>query len=74
MRNIFSQTRNINKGVFAQFERTVADIVNLHGSALYNLEYEDENSTRPIRLIARIQYNDTLTGILTVDDQDFVNF
>ncbi|XP_050439305.1 uncharacterized protein LOC126844884 [Adelges cooleyi] len=69
LRNIFPQSPNINRGVMAQTEAMVAEVVNSYGSARYNvnLEYADEDATRPVQIVVRIARGDTGEVILIND-------
>lgn len=60
LRNIFPQSNNINRGVWAQVEDTVANVVQNYGSVIFNvnLEYSDEDSTRPNKIVYRIARED----------------
>ncbi|CAH0381867.1 unnamed protein product [Bemisia tabaci] len=67
--NIFPQSRNINRGVWAQAEADVANAVQNRGRVRYtvNLEYDGHYETRPFKIVYRV-VDDTTGEVLFLND------
>lgn len=69
LRNIFPQSSNFNRGMWAQVEGQVADVVHNNNGAIFivNLQYANAAATRPDSLVYCIKNLQTNANILTND-------